>query len=93
MNKIEQKFLTLVRSNRMRSFYIAHQILNVISTPVLFAAANELVNRARYLYNADEAEKADYANQFAGQISGVLYSRNQNIAELDAKIEENAQVF
>jgi hypothetical protein len=93
MNKIEQKFLTLIRSNRMRSFYTAHRILEVVSTPVLFAAANELVNRARYLYNADDAEKADYANQFASQISGVLNSRNQDVTELDAKIEENSQVF
>ena len=93
MNKIEQRFLTLVRSNRMRSFYAAHKVLDDISTPVLYIAVRELVGRARYLYNTDDVEKADYASQFASQISGVLYSRNEDVTELDAKIEEIIPVF
>lgn len=93
MNKIEQRFLTLVRSNRMRSFYAAHKVLDDISTPVLYIAARELVGRARYLYITDTSEKADYANQLASQIVGILHARDQDTTELNAKIIENSQVF
>jgi hypothetical protein len=93
MNKIEQRFLTLVRSNKMRSFYAAHKVLDDISTPVLYIAARELVGRARHLYITDMSEKADYANQLASQIVGILHARDQDIAELNAKIIENSQMF
>ena len=93
MNKTEQRFLTLVRSNRMQSFYAAQRILNVISTPVLFTAANELIHRARYLYFIDNPYQANYANQFACRISEVLHSRNQDVRQLDTNIEENIQMF
>ena len=93
MNKIEQRFLTLVRSNRLRSFYAAHRTLDDISTPVLYIAARELVGRARYLYITDTPEKADSANQLASQIVGILHARDQDITELNAKIIENAQMF
>jgi len=93
MNKIEQKFLTLVRSNRVRSFMAAHKNLDDISTPVLKTAATELVSRARYLYITDTVEKASHANQMANQIAGVLQTRNEDIADLNTKINENAEVF
>ena len=93
MNKTEQRFLTLVRSNRMRSFYAAHKVIKDISTPVLYTAANELISRASYLYMTETSEKADCANQLASQITGILARRDQDVTELDAKIIENAQVF
>jgi hypothetical protein len=93
MNKTEQRFLTLVRSNNMRSYHAAHRVIDKIGTPVLYVAARELVSRAKYLYMTDTPEKADYANQLANQIAGVLHGRDQNVAELNAKINENAQMF
>ena len=93
MNKTEQRFLTLVRSNRMRSFYAAHKVLTAISTPVLYIAANELVGRAAYLYMTETPEKADYANQLANQITGILARRDQDVTELNAKIIGNSQMF
>jgi hypothetical protein len=93
MNKTEQRFLTLVRSNNMRSYHAAHRVIDQISTHVLYTAVTELVSRARYLYMTDTRDKAEYANQLANQIAGVLHSRDQNVAELNAKINENAQMF
>jgi len=93
MNKTEQRFLTLVRSNKMRSFVAAHRFLDEIRTETLFNAASELVSRARYLLITDTEEKADDANQFAAQIISVLRSRNQNITILSAKLDENLKMF
>jgi hypothetical protein len=93
MNKTEQKFLTLVRSNKLRSFYAAHKVLDDISTPVLYNAATELIGRARYLFMTDTTEKANYANQLASQIVGVLHLRNEDVAELNTKLVENTQMF
>ena len=89
MNKIEQKFLTLIASNKQRSFSAAHRILDSISTSVLYDSANELVSRARYLKIMDTPEKAESANQLANQILGVLKQRNEDVTELNAKIIEN----
>jgi len=93
MNKTEQKFMTIIRSNTMRSYYAAHRLLDEISTAVLESACAELLSRARYLYLVDTAVKADYANQFAGQIIGVLNSRNVRVPELRKKMDENMQMF
>jgi hypothetical protein len=93
MNKTEQRFLTLVRSNKMRSFIAAHRFLDEIRTETLFSAASELVSRARYLLITDTEEKADDANQFAAQIISVLRLRNQNITILSAKLDENLKMF
>uniref|UniRef100_A0A6C0JP19 Uncharacterized protein n=1 Tax=viral metagenome TaxID=1070528 RepID=A0A6C0JP19_9ZZZZ len=93
MNKSEQRFLTLVRSNSMRSFLAAHRVLDDISTPVLVIAASELASRARYLFITDTPEKADNANQIASQIVGVLRSRKEDVSALNAKLDSNAIMF
>lgn len=93
MHKIEDRFLTLLRSNKLQSFYAAHRLLDDIGTTVLYIAARELVSRARYLYLTDTPEKAECANQLACQILAVLDSRNQDIAELNAYIVQNLQMF
>jgi len=93
MKKIDQKFMSIIRSNTMRSFYAAHRLLNDISTPVLLTACSELLSRARYLYLVDTEERADYANQFAGQIIGVLSSRNIDVPDLRKKMDENMRMF
>ena len=89
MNKIEEKFLTLISSNTQRSFSAAHRILDSISSSLLYSSANELVSRARYLKITDMSENAESANQLANQILGVLKQRNQDVTELNAKILEN----
>ena len=89
MNRNEQRFITLLRSNTMRSFYAAHRILDSISTGVLIVAANELVTRATYLHITDTLEKAKNANQFASQIYGVLKQRNQDVTDIYEKIIQN----
>jgi hypothetical protein len=89
MNKIEQRFLTLISSNTQRAFNAAHKILESISTDVLYTAANELVGRARYMNIMDTPEKAESANQFANQILGVLRQRNEDVTDLNEKIREN----
>lgn len=88
MNKIDERFLTLVRSSRMKSFYAAHKIIDTISTPVLYSAALELVSRARYLLIVDTPENADHANQLASQIAGVLKQRNEDVTLIDTKVNE-----
>jgi hypothetical protein len=88
MNKVDQRFITLVRSHRKRSFLAAMKIADSISTPVLYSAATELIGRAKYLYVVDTPEKADYANQVANQITGVLSQRNEDITALDRQIRE-----
>ena len=93
MNKTEQKFLTLVRSNKMRSFYAAHRVLDEIRTDALFSATSELLSRARYLFITDTIDKADDANQFAAQIISVLRSRNQDVTTLTAKLDENIKMY
>ena len=93
MQKIEERFLTLLRSNRLQAFYAAHRILDDIGTSVLYIAARELVSRARYLYMTDTLEKAECANQMAYQIVAVLDSRNQDVSELNADITKNSQMF
>lgn len=93
MNKTEQKFLSLVRSNTMRSFLAAHRVLDEISTPVLVTAAAELTSRARYLFITDSPEKAENANQLACQIVGVLRSRKQDTTALSTRIRDNAIMF
>lgn len=93
MHKIEERFLTLLRSNRLQTFYAAHRILDDIGTSVLYIAARELVSRARYLYITDTLEKAECANQMASQIVAVLDSRNQDVTELNADITRNLQMF
>jgi|UniRef100_A0A6C0B2B2 hypothetical protein len=93
MQKIEERFLTLLRSNRLHAFYAAHRILDDIGTSVLYIAARELVSRARYLYITDTLEKAECANQMASQIVAVLDSRNQDVSELNADITKNLQMF
>ena len=93
MHKIEERFLTLLRSNRLQTLYAAHRILDDIGTSVLYIAARELVSRARYLYITDTLEKAECANQMASQIVAVLDSRNQDVTELNADITRNLQMF
>jgi hypothetical protein len=93
MNKIEQRFLTLIASNTNRSFAAAHRILDSISTSVLYSSANELISRARYLNIADTPEKAESANQLANQILGVLKQRNEEVTDLNAKLLENINMM
>jgi hypothetical protein len=93
MKMNEQKFMKIIRSNNMRAYYAAHRMLDDISTPVLLQTGIELLGRARYLYLVDTPEKADYANQFAGQIIAVLRSRNVPVTELAEKMDENMMMF
>ena len=89
MPKIEEKFLTIIRKNDMRSFYKAHRLLDGISSPVLEKAANELCSRSEYHFRLGNDERADYALQFAGQIEGTLRVRGQNTVALREKIDNN----
>lgn len=89
MLKIEEKFLTIIRKNDIRSFYKAHRLLDGISNPVLEKAANELCSRSEYHYRLGHDERADYALQFAGQIEGTLRIRGQNTSILRKKIYDN----
>jgi len=89
MNKIEQRFRSLIASNTQRSFSAAHRILDSISTSVLYESVNELLGRARYLKITNIHEKAEYANQLANQILGVLRQRNEDVTELNTELLEN----
>jgi len=89
MKRAEQKFLTIVRSNTMRSFYAAWNLLDVVSTPVLLDAGNDLINRARYLNMIGKLDESNNANQFANQICGELRKRKVDASELHQKILSN----
>jgi hypothetical protein len=93
MNKLDQKFVSIIRDNHMRAYYTAHGLIESVSTNVLYNACNELLSRAKYLFIVETPEKADYANQFAGQIIGVLNNRNVNTDILLEKMKNNMTMF
>ena len=89
MLKIDEKFLTIIRKNNMRSFYKAHRLLEAISIPVLEKAGTELCSRSEYHFRLGHDEHADKALQFAGQIEGTLRTRGVNTSILWKKIYDN----
>jgi hypothetical protein len=89
MLKLDEKFLTIIRKNDMRSFYKAHQLLPAVSIPVLEKAANELCSRSDYHFRGGNDKYAEHAIQFANQIEGVLHYYGQNTVALREKIQNS----
>jgi hypothetical protein len=74
MNKTEERFISLIRSNKLRSFLAAHKLLDTkqISNTLIIAAGKELVIRSQYLYDKGQETEANNALQFAYQLVGFL---------------------
>lgn len=74
MNKTEERFVSLIRSNKLRSFFAAHKLLDTkqISNNVIIAAGKELVHRFQYLYDNGQEDEANNVLQFAYQLVGFL---------------------
>ena len=74
MNKTEERFVSLIRSNRLRSFLAAHKLIdtNQISKELMLVEGNELLNRSQYLYNNGQETEANNALQVAYQLIGFL---------------------
>ena len=74
MNKTEERFVSLIRSNKLRSFLSAHRLIgsDQITRNVMIMTGKELVNRSQYLYDNGRETEANNALQFAYQIIGFL---------------------
>jgi hypothetical protein len=86
MIRLDEKFLTIIRRNDMRSFVKAHQLLPGVSISVLEKTASELCSRSHYYYTIGNDKYANRALQFANQIEGVLYAYGQDTTALRQKI-------
>ena len=79
MNKIDERFIATINSNKRRSFFAAHRMLlsNRVSRNILLDSAKELINRSEYLYANYRQTEANNVLQFAFQIIGFI-SQTQN---------------